>query len=251
MSNCIYEKRIVAFIDILGFKNHIDKSITNPEYSSHLLKVMNKISTIKTENDTGILSQQPLGKEVSVFSDCVVISYPISFNGGIFHIILDLIHIQLELIFGKMVLRGGIAIGDLYHKDNIVFGPAMVKAYELENKIAQNPRVVIPEKTLLDGLQQTKLNHQTIDEEFSYIKKIIQCDDSYLKDKLYFIDFLSQCDELNTPDLFLKLLEILKNLIVKELTNEDASICVKYEWLKNYYNSTVKKLQIKDKNYEI
>ena len=44
MSNSIYEKRIVAFIDILGFKNHINESETNPVYSTHLLKVIKKIS---------------------------------------------------------------------------------------------------------------------------------------------------------------------------------------------------------------
>ena len=48
-----------------------------------------------------------------------------------------------------ILLRGGITVGQLCHKDNIVYGPAMVEAYELESKSAIYPRVIVSEKFYL------------------------------------------------------------------------------------------------------
>lgn len=44
------------------------------------------------------------------------------------------------------LVRGGITIGDFYIDDMFVWGAALVKAYELEEKIAVYPRVILDEK---------------------------------------------------------------------------------------------------------
>jgi hypothetical protein len=41
------------------------------------------------------------------------------------------------------LIRGGVTIGNLYHAQGIVFGPAMVEAYELESRTAVYPRIVV------------------------------------------------------------------------------------------------------------
>jgi hypothetical protein len=60
--------------------------------------------------------------------------------------------VQIELILReKILIRGGIAVGALVKSWGLVYGSALVKAYELE-KTAKHPRVFI-EDGLLDILQ--------------------------------------------------------------------------------------------------
>ena len=189
MDKNVYSKRIVTFIDVLGFKNHIDKSIGNNNYAQHLLSVMKRIANIKDENDNGILSQKELGKEVTVFSDCIVISYPLENEGSLFFILLDIIHIQLDLYFAKIVIRGGVTIGDLYHDDNIVFGPAMVEAYRLESKVAKYPRIIIEKDVLIEGIEKTTPSRHDFEMEIEYLDKILIGDDE--NEKLFVLDVLT------------------------------------------------------------
>jgi hypothetical protein len=52
-----------------------------------------------------------------------------------------------------LLIRGGLSFGQLYHQGGVVFGEAMIDAYDLECKIAKNPRVVVSERVI------TKLTH--------------------------------------------------------------------------------------------
>jgi hypothetical protein len=46
------------------------------------------------------------------------------------------------------LLRGGVAEGDIIHDEEGVFGPALIRAYELESRIAMFPRVVVDEPVM-------------------------------------------------------------------------------------------------------
>lgn len=240
-----YERRIVAFIDIMGFKNHINKTERDPKYAKKLLEVMQGIVEIKNDNDKGILGLKKYGKEVSIFSDCIVISYPLSFEGGLFHILIDIVHIQIELLFSDVILRGGISIGDIYHKDQIVFGPAMVEAYYLESKIAKYPRIVLKNKTIIDGILETLPDRHTIEMESEYISSLLKVDK---KDNICYLDILSQSDEFDEIEVYFEFLDKLKSIIETELkTNIDGRVVEKYKWLRKYYNKTVEECGLKKK----
>ena len=52
--------------------------------------------------------------------------------------------IQTRLLCeSKMIIRGGITIGEFYADDRIIFGKGLIRAYELESSYAKNPRVII------------------------------------------------------------------------------------------------------------
>ena len=51
--------------------------------------------------------------------------------------------IAFRLLRLGFLVRGGIARGDLFHHVGKVVGPALIKAYELENKKAVYPRIII------------------------------------------------------------------------------------------------------------
>ena len=57
-----------------------------------------------------------------------------------------------------VLIRGGMCIGEMLVADEgIVFGPGLVKAYDLESKYAVHPRIVIDRDLINDAEQQAIL----------------------------------------------------------------------------------------------
>ena len=48
----------------------------------------------------------------------------------------------------RLARRGGVAIGDIYHDDEAVFGPGLVRAYDIESNVAKFPRIVVDHEVL-------------------------------------------------------------------------------------------------------
>lgn len=239
----IYQKRVIAFIDILGFKSHINRTIKDKKYCEQLFQALSFFLNFQKRNESGVLELKSMGKEVTVFSDSIVISYPLTIPSALFMIMIDIVHIQLELAFRELVFRGSITIGDLYHDSNLIFGPGLVKAYEMENKCAIYPRIILEEETIVEGLENRQ--HENIQEELSYITGLIKEDN----DGFYYIDFLTQEQELDEKEYYDLCLKMLKKVIQSELRkNKDPGIIHKYIWLKNYYNEVVKELKLKKTN---
>lgn len=237
-----FEIRVLAFIDILGFKRMVKKAETDADEFSKLKKVLNYIDSLREENITGTMPLKELGRELTVFSDSIVISYPVNKHpSSVFYLLIDIIHIQLELMFEGVLLRGGISVGQLCHDDNIVFGEAMIDAHYLESKCANYPRIILTDKVIDVGVENRVYQHSK-EEEFEYINSLIKRD----FDGFYFIDFLSQWQELDSPDIYLKGLSRVKEVIENNiLGTSDQNILSKYQWLKSYYTNVVNSLNPK------
>lgn len=227
-----YTKKVVVFMDILGFKN-IVKEINNEENVKRtLFDVMNYLKMLKEDNYVGFLAEYDLGKEVTVFSDSIVISYDVNFPGRVFHILIDIIHIQLDLAARGIILRGGVSIGELVHEKEIVFGPAMIRAYELENDIAFYPRIIV-DKNLLEYAYMHPSPQHSREQEMEYIVGLLNED----KDGEYYTDFLAQWQELDHPS-YIEIVKLsIREKIEKYIMSDNESLRKKYEWLKEYYNS--------------
>jgi hypothetical protein len=165
----------------------------------------------------------------------VVISYPITLKGSVFYILIDLVHLQLELLLRGILFRGGLVVGDVYHKDNIVFGPGMNEAYELESKYAKSPRIILTKKTIDEGFSHNP-EQNTPEMELEHILSTVRKD----SDGYYFIDYLKQSEEFDFEYDYYVMLNKTKNFFEKELLdNKDKNIIEKYLWLKQYYNLIV------------
>nr|WP_317187917.1 hypothetical protein [Acinetobacter gerneri] len=68
----------------------------------------------------------------------------------------------------NILLRGALTIGEIYHDENMVFGPAMVEAYELESKVAEFPRIILHDKIEADYEQWLAEVRATDDQERIY-----------------------------------------------------------------------------------
>lgn len=240
----VYEKKFVAFLDILGFKNMIKCTINNIAYQKKIMQVLSDIASIRQDNYHGFLSEYGVYKEVSVFSDSIVISYStkLEIGGGLFHILIDLISICINLVERGIYVRGAVTCGLMHHDKNICFGPAMVKAYELEEESAIYPRIIIELSTICEDLKHPG-QANSVKMEANYLRGIIKRD---TKDKKYFLDYLSQWEEFNEPEDYDKFIgNVRKNLIeCLQHTEYPEKIQEKYRWFKKYYNDTIRKAYI-------
>ena len=140
-------------------------------------------------------------------------------------------------------LRGGIDLGwGVEVKYNEVYGGALAKAYTLESKIADFPRVVVG-PSLLKYLQietqrtQTdfiSLVSSTLAEEC--LKLITEGDDGY-----YFIDYLGECfrdiGDTELHETVLKAYDFVINESERHKANKNIKLAKKYSRLKSYMKS--------------
>ena len=88
VNRAVYEKRIVAFVDGLGFKTMIEDSETDTALRHKIKRAMEIIRKSASES---------WGERiVSTFSDSAVISYKLS-QSSLFYLLIDIIHLQINL----------------------------------------------------------------------------------------------------------------------------------------------------------
>ena len=237
MSNANYNLRYVAFLDLLGFKDMVNQSLINQTIFNNINRAMNYIGGIQHDNYNGRMRMVDVGKQVTVFSDSIVISYDASMPGGGFHVLMDLVYICNDLLGIGIPVRGGVTVGPLIHDELKCFGPAMVEAYLLESQKAIFPRIIINQNVLKHDLCRPG-GANTIEYEAEYLSAIIKVD-SY--DGLIFLDYMKQCNEFDEPEVYNAYMLKTKAFISRSLNiyAGNTKVVSKYEWLKWYYNETV------------
>jgi hypothetical protein len=151
--------RLTVFIDFLGFEEATlgwDRSRT-----ALLLEVLGQIAGLRSDFIVE-KAEVPGGGEsfdvrpaVTTFSDHIVLSYhlesePFAGTGGV-DLALSMAqalvaNIAMRCLTLGLLIRGGATIGPLHHAHNVVFGPAMVEAYQLEASVATYPRIAVSGK---------------------------------------------------------------------------------------------------------
>lgn len=140
-----YTNRYVAFIDVLGFKDLISRSLgENPSVTVDEIRSLLDVPEPVGEEQIvlgriGDISDS--GHRLTAFSDSVVITTDDS-EQGLMHLLHHITKIGFRLARLGVLYRGGIVYGPAYHDEQHVFGPAVIEAYELEQK-AKFPRVVL------------------------------------------------------------------------------------------------------------
>jgi len=142
---------VVAFIDILGYRELVN-SAANREESQQILDRLHA-SLLSGHAHVDPNRKDDIRRDIHkkdlsafrAFTDNIVIGYPISSDGEIElgQIFYDLSYFQTRLTLDGFFVRGAIAVGDLYIDDIAVFGAGLVDAYEAESKLARDPRIVL------------------------------------------------------------------------------------------------------------
>lgn len=181
-SQAVYENRVVAFIDLLGFRELVSFSALHPEAAGHIYSFLIGIQgqqvmgglyggiptfgldgtrEVKlardlpnTENMLELIKTHwPI--EITQFSDSLVLSCKAE-DGATSILLLEFIaKLMLGAFQHGFLLRGGITLGLLSHQEGgPLFGPAFIEAYALESKYALWPRIIV-DKTVVDLLVRT------------------------------------------------------------------------------------------------
>lgn len=114
--------------------------------------------------------EDTLGMEVAHFSDTIVFSC-LDTSSSIPIIFGDAGYLAQDFLAGGalglgpklkprgLLSRGAIVRGKLYHRGNVLFGPALVQAYTMESSLAVHPRILISDDlvaTLRESEEHTK-----------------------------------------------------------------------------------------------
>ena len=138
----VYTQRVLLCLDILGFRQAISESESDDEEAERIFQA---ITVRKDELESAWAQQSYENRRITAFSDSIIISYS---EEDLQFLIQDCMAQQISFLQHGFLSRGGIGVGKLYHADNVVFGPAFIKAYDFESKHACVPRVILdPELT--------------------------------------------------------------------------------------------------------
>jgi hypothetical protein len=247
-----YRKAIVTFIDILGFKELLK---TLPASDIHdVLSILADWSSgdLKDIDDDEAEGVIPVGLAGSIaFSDNVVRVCPIDSeeggHGALFHELLSLVHVQAKLSERGIFLRGGLTVDDIYMSAGKVFGPGLVRAYELETMFAIYPRIVVDPATFQAYHEAPAMRgDHSVAEDLEYIEGLLRQGD----DGLYFVDYLKACrSELRDPGTgFTGKLQQHARFITEQASKFDQLTTAKqkYLWLARYHNAVVRETEDAD-----
>jgi hypothetical protein len=163
----VYEPRLILFLDILGFREIVADTAKNPDALRSLLAAIDVISEFSDDPDEG--------KQVSQFSDSIVVSYALTKQSAVFHLVNDVALTIIQLAARGFLLRGAITAGPLIHTERYLVGPAMVRAYEMESKEAVYPRVLI-DPIVLEIAKRYRSPDHSAEDEAEYVRAFMSED---------------------------------------------------------------------------
>lgn len=223
-----YQNRVVAFLDILGWKKAVLSE--GDHVVSMLGKTLAQLQGV-TSHFSSLRKLLPEDQKwpgdpvMTQFSDCLVFSAESNLHGrealqrALFILTSNLLQ------FG-FLLRGGVTRGHLFHDSGLVYGPALIEAYELESKVASAPRVILSKELSLEW------GGREITGGYPWIPS----DDGHL-----FFNFLSPfMGNLFFTDqkLWQNRLTPIRELIIGKASDPTCpeDVYAKYEWLASYFD---------------
>lgn len=206
------EEYVVAFIDLLGASELIKSDPDNSLKTIHNC-YKNAVAMAKS------VKPFKINYKISIFSDNILIGIKVTRNVDLataaYCITMFALSFQHILLYNGILSRGGIAKGGFFKDSTMVWGDALTRAYELENKLAIYPRVI------LDPALSDLLNEPLPDEE--------KLSHYYIKDSdgFYFADCFNIYDEMR-----LSYSNVINRLITdREKYSGKDRVTQKYDWL--------------------
>lgn len=225
-----YQKMLFVYLDILGFRSLVEFSKTDP---AQIDRIRDLLDLLKSKADFNFVN---LTTTLN-FSDLVVRATRLDSGNPINWINSELIFLsklQCELaVRHGVLLRGGVTIDGISLDNNLLFGPALVRAYELAENLAIFPRIAI------DNAVLAFREHGLI---FNACRK--QADDG-----IYFIDYLYGAYQGFLKDDWsggrFGLLQKHKSFVERKLREFAAlgeRVKQKAVWLAIYHNDVINRL---------
>jgi hypothetical protein len=246
-SKPLFTNRFVAFVDILGFQEIVQRMETTPELFDtvrHALRTIRdqsnafgeyraeKREVSKKRAARGKESSRPTDIAMTAFSDCYVVSE----SEDVWRVLAGVQALGTRLLSQGILCRGGIVRGPAYHRNDILFGQAIVDAYKLERDVAKYPRILVTEAVRKAGwyYHEGRWKEQLFTQDH---------------DGCWFLNLLTPSfsqwkpisnEETSSRELLRKvrtpLLQSIKN------SGNDLNLLSKFHWLGNHFNVAAKKV---------
>jgi len=231
-----FEDRIVAFIDILGFKSIVDnasKKTAKLETLQELISLLKEAVPLLDQKVADDVPKELIPKHIYI-SDSIILSAPISSEKmanycGLSVLVMRVIQLTQLLLSKGYLIRGGISTGAVWHGDSNIVGPAYQEAYEIESETSA-PRVELSESA------KKLWEHQT-EKRFS---------DMCLNYRgCLMVNGLNSCYILNDSDADGVVEKTFKTYIdtinsnINNIHNESARY--KWWWFKEFFESEIRR----------
>ncbi len=227
-----YGKRLILFLDILGFSEIVAQSAKKPDALRSLLAAIDVILEFGKGSIGG-------SKRASQYSDSFVVSYRFTEESAAFDLVNDVALLVIELAFLGFLVRGAITIGELIHTKRYLVGPAMVKAYEMESMQAVYPRVLI-DPVVLKLARKYHASQNSPREEAGFVRDFMTKDPT---DGRFYYDYVSWNSVVAhagaEAHLYGEYLVTLGGLIKRGLRHKKPAVQEKYLWLHRQYVAAI------------
>lgn len=230
-----YGTRYVAFLDILGFSNLVQRA-DEPEWRSALIDVVMCLR--------GTLANNPhIDFRATQFSDCIVVSAPAG-GTGIRQIFQGVTMLATNLMQRAILLRGGIVKGNMLHTDEVLLGPALVAAHNMDAS-GGPPRIVLSDE-VVEGAREAEYGEGLT----PYIRI-----DPY--DRSPILNTLAEFEHYDhVPYVGRAVLDEPSRAIASLIASQcnmphPRAVLAKWLWLEQYWNSAVSKKGILPKTTEV
>lgn len=217
-----YPKRILGYIDILGFKNLIERSVTDVKIFRNIQNSLDSMNKVFPNDVTDEDFVNSCDFQYLQFSDTFVASIDSTDIGEIKVFLNKVMLLVSSLAYSGILSRGAIVYGHLYHQKQIIYGPGIIEAYFSELNQAFYPRIIIHPEVIqmLDG------------DSLDYYTKVDV-------DGLYYIDFIKGFWNITDYKHVKYHLEKIRNTIEMGISNNSLSVSQKYEWVRKKYNDHI------------
>jgi len=217
------EPRTVAFVDILGFGEELEKSRAESRTLPRMVDaLLGGLADPKSSADEGpgIMEPFKLDRQQTFFSDCAVVSAR-CVPGAPDEVVEVVLRYARHLLQNELVLRGGITRGVVVHRGNLVVGPAVLTAYLMERDAAYYPRIILEDEIAEELL--------AIEDSPNKIATVRRSEDG-----LYFLDVLTTLGlRTGGPQVLFK----ARKLIWQRLKDRRSlAVHAKWRWMAAQYN---------------
>ncbi|MCX5639112.1 MAG: hypothetical protein NTX52_15665 [Planctomycetota bacterium] len=227
-----YQNKIVAFLDILGFRQKVfqDTPIAIKTIKQIDEDISHVIEMVKQYGPTSI--------SIKLFSDCFCISCD---SSELDLLITELSFLQLFLSAHNIFVRGAISQGRHFENEHIIFSEGLVNAYELQNA-DRFPRIKIDE-IIPEGMKE-KTDSFFVDRLADYL--------IVAPDGVCFLDYLQALTWEGVDAIKDDLFKDHKKAITDEVERNrgNYNVIEKYKWLAEYHNTKFYQLYDLDDYYE-
>lgn len=252
----IYEQRLCAFVDILGFKDLVMRSRDRPALQEKIRQVLHEVVLARPvwERDSPVeliearlrqedvadpqaeaerlVNEYAAAERSASFSDCLILSTTLH-DRAIIGLVTSLLSLSNDLAELGVYARGAVCLGQLCHEQDLCFGPALIEAYDLEKDVAKFPRIVFSPEAYEVVAQVNRTSFGSLS---LYLREDV--------DAWRFLDFLNQTDPNLAPEA--DQLRVIRRELARQLSIPQGldQVREKLVWLSRYFNLVLNETRI-------